>query len=68
MSDRDPDALIYQVLQGEADQKHGEGILSSIDDANKRREDADRALLDALNRAREPEDEAKSGGSGDAAA
>jgi hypothetical protein len=52
--------------QDDTDRKHGEHILSSIGGANKRREDADRALLDALNRAREPE--AKSGGPGDAAA
>jgi hypothetical protein len=57
-----------QLEQDDTDRKHGEHILSSIGGANKRREDADRALLDALNRAREPEDEAKSGGPGDAAA
>jgi hypothetical protein len=57
LNDEDIEA-IDQIWEGSFDQKHGEGILSAIDGADKRREDADRALLDALSRAQSGGDDA----------
>lgn len=62
MSEYDPsDAMLERMAREEQDdinRKHGEGILSAIDGAAKRREDAVRALLDALSRAQSGGDDA----------
>jgi hypothetical protein len=71
LAETDPGLYRQIVSEGlvEAEQQeHAEALLGMFENAAERRQDQDRALLDALNRAREPEDEAKSGGSGDAAA
>jgi hypothetical protein len=69
LAETDPGLYRQIVSEGlvEAEQQeHGDALLGIFENATERRQEQDRALLDALNRAREPE--AKSGGPGDAAA
>ena len=55
MSARDLDAVLYQLLEGEADREHGEALLDLYENATERRQEQDRELLEMLHRAHQAE-------------
>jgi len=51
MSDRDSDQLIYELLEGDIDRKHGEHVLAATKDAMERRKRGADPLFEVLRQA-----------------